>query len=180
MINLLPQTYKKAVKKEVARRFVVVLGILLLFFFAWQFFFLLNFKFLTRFYSHNFESALEDVKKTAAINNLVDMEIKVDEANNLLTLLSQTQKSNQHVSENLNAIINNLPPEIKLSSFRYGADKPSVFKIYLTGSAQNRNALIKFVDRLKALPSFAEIESPVSNLLKEEGASFTISITLKN
>jgi hypothetical protein len=51
--------------------------------------------------------------------------------------------------------------------------------IHVTGTAENRQALAAFRDRLLAQPEVASVDLPISNLAKDRDIQFTLSVVLK-
>ena len=56
--------------------------------------------------------------------------------------------------------------------------KGDTAKLDLAGTAQGREALINFTNRLRTVREFATVYSPVSNLVKEKNIDFTVSISI--
>jgi hypothetical protein len=65
---------------------------------------------------------------------------------------------------------------IAIESFDYSQelDEPT---LRLQGRASSRNQLLAFIEALKKDSRVARVDSPVSNLIKDRGAEFTITLT---
>ncbi|MBX4215703.1 hypothetical protein KW797_02025, partial [Candidatus Parcubacteria bacterium] len=66
---------------------------------------------------------------------------------------------------------------VTLRSFDYER-RTGGAKLDIRGVAETRESLTSFVDRLKLEPRFAEVYSPVSNLVKDKNIEFTIQIAV--
>ena len=75
----------------------------------------------------------------------------------------------------LQYISQGIPPGIGLTSFAYLKEEKS---ITLRGKAVRRDDLLAFISHLRDNTAFGNVESPVTNLLKEEYIDFTITISL--
>ena len=64
---------------------------------------------------------------------------------------------------------------ISLSSFEYTSDS----KVTLKGVARDREALLNFIKNLQDDPMFAEVGSPISNLIENHDIPFNISMKVQ-
>lgn len=62
-------------------------------------------------------------------------------------------------------------------SFSGGGGKGG--NVVLRGTAQSRPVLVSFTEALRSEPLFSGVDSPVSNLLKEQNLDFSLTITIK-
>ncbi len=78
----------------------------------------------------------------------------------------------------IDQVYRHVHPGIKLSSLTYERQTETAATLRLHGIAATRGDLLTFITSLQAEPFFAVIDSPVSNLIRDRGATFSLSITL--
>lgn len=76
------------------------------------------------------------------------------------------------VTKYLQDVITRVPPTITLLSFVYEQQTDA---ITLRGNATTREDLLVFIDKLRTHQDFSNVESPVTNILKEHDVLFNIS-----
>jgi len=74
---------------------------------------------------------------------------------------------------------NTIPFGITLSNFAFESADGGAFKIGLDGKAATRGDLINYVNNLRRIEKFASVESPLSNLLREQDVTFRLTINIK-
>ncbi len=176
MINLFPPAHKKEIKKEYMRRFIVVFG---LFFVAGaivEMVFCSVIFYRIDAYFKETEKVLELTKKVSALNKMEDLETRVDDLGRLLTAYKESMDRRQFPSLEISLILSVLPHGVAVDSFSFGREIGTGRSVALTGTADTREVFLSFVEALRKIPSFAEIESPMSNLLKEKGVKFSLRI----
>jgi hypothetical protein len=77
------------------------------------------------------------------------------------------------------ALLSVKPYGIGISSIGYDRAGKTNSTIIVSGQANTRNNLLKYVGALEASAVFARVNSPVSNLLSREKLSFTLVLDLK-
>lgn len=95
-----------------------------------------------------------------------------------INLLATWQASNVE-SISLFELINRFKPAgISLSGFAFTHSTGKPATIELSGVAAKRRDLLDFLDNLRGDKTFSNLESPVSNLIKDKNADFTIILTV--
>ncbi len=176
MINLLPPEDKRAIKREILRRYINVAGLALAILVCVEIAFSLVFLFLVVSFSDNLNDQLETTKNVANSKNLEELESKVGGINDLLLSMRVGSDSIENVSENIKKILDVLPQSVRLESFSFSPDE-----ILLRGHADARNDLIDFADTLEKIDClgvkcFSKTTLPVSNLLEDKDFDFSLSI----
>lgn len=69
------------------------------------------------------------------------------------------------------------PEEVKLVGLNYQRQKDERVELGLRGVTATRQALLVFTEAIKTDPAFLEVKSPPANLIKEQGAEFTLTVT---
>ncbi len=94
---------------------------------------------------------------------------RIDQINQRLEIIAQ-QQNNSVIWTPLLLELNKLTPEdVYLISLNYqGQDKD----LHISGYAQTRDGLLTFRDQLKQSPYFADLESPLSNIIKQAEINF--------
>ena len=68
--------------------------------------------------------------------------------------------------------------EIRLQSIDLRADKQGTFIFVLRGTARTRDTFLSYVKRLKGVPEFSSVYSPISNILKESDVQFELEVSV--
>lgn len=68
---------------------------------------------------------------------------------------------------------------LKEVSFSGEVTKDAIGLVTLRGVAKNRAGLVSFIEALRKEPLFFNIDSPVSNLLKEQNLDFSLTISIR-
>lgn len=77
----------------------------------------------------------------------------------------------------LSTLVEQFIPGVLVREILYEKTATDKAQISLRGVAEKRENLISFIERLRSVPNFTEVTSPVANLLKEEYLDFSITIT---
>ena len=77
----------------------------------------------------------------------------------------------------LATLVEQFAPGVLVREILYEKTATDKAQISLRGIAEKREDLISFIERLRLVPNFTEVTSPVANLLKEEYLDFSITIT---
>jgi hypothetical protein len=110
-------------------------------------------------------ATFEDVSKGLAASSL--------QAGKLVTSFRQSL-----ISERISALRSLEKPGVTLSDFTIGRVDETYAPIQVTGTAQNRQALAAFRDRLLAQPDVASVDLPISNLAKDRDIQFSLLVVL--
>lgn len=172
MINLLPTQAKKAVRREYSLRLVVVFLLAL----SFALFILLAMSVPT-WLMLNYQVVGED-KDQVLLNEIAEerarAEKELSETQRIIEHLSKAQSFRSHTSiiETLDQLGGD---DISIDQFNFD----SKGKLELTGVASTRAALSSFRDRVDESDDFKSVDLPLSSLVQEIEAAFTMKITLK-
>lgn len=146
MINLLPVVYKKVVKREFLRRYIVVCGFGFFLLVLAQLTLISVLFFLTDSYENSFGDVLLSVQKYAESRNLEDLEAETIELNSFLTMFLSGEKSDKKniISTSIYKIIENKPNLVKLTSLAFDSRErvDGSLQVSLAGNARTRNSLL--------------------------------------
>lgn len=96
-----------------------------------------------------------------------------------LRRLGKTLDVEPRLTSALKAVLAHQIPGIRLLSLNYDRPEGKPVILRLSGLAATRPALLKFVDSLDTDIFFSVIESPVTNLIKDQNVDFSLSLTVK-
>lgn len=177
MINLLPPVAWEQVRREYRRRWWVVLGLVVLsvslasLVVTWSLFFFI------------FSSRLATARTEAAGEQSGEVVAARERATAWAAFRRQAgmaiDPDAPHVGPVVERILAARGTGVMLANFYYedhGSTDPVLAR--LAGQAATRRDLLGFIDRLKADPMFAEVESPVGNLIKDRAVDFTLTLTI--
>ena len=176
MINLLPDEYKKQIRKEYRRRILIVA---LIFTFLTEIvsvillvpsYFISN----TKYYSvesHLPKDVLADKTESLKTSDIIK------KINDKIDLLRISSAGKAQINKLINSIVVEKYSTIAIRSISYEM-RGDTAKIDVLGVARSRESLLGFVDRLKKDKYFAEVYSPVSNLVKDKDIDFSIQIAI--
>ena len=172
MINLIPPTAKKSIKREYIKRVVTV----------WLFLFSSALAILTVFLLPTFVvlqseiSALEETAEAGRIR-VAQYDISATElvkANAQATLLLK-----QATSSSLTGIVDTLAilagTKVSLTNYQF-IDLDSVGKITVSGVAATRQDLAAFRDAVSNDARFSAVNLPISSLIKDKDLLFTMNM----
>lgn len=172
MINLLPEEYKKNIERKYEMRVfkVILLFILATLITATA---LLVPSYIISASKHDL--AEERSLRVLSFNNEESskIEAKIREVNVKLSIIKPVLEVPLH--ELIKLVVENKGNSVVIRSFNYES-RGVTAKLDLLGVAKTREALLGFVDRLEKEKIFAEVYSPVSNLVKEKDIEFVIQI----
>ena len=107
----------------------------------------------------------------------LEIESRVKKTNEKLRqLATEHTLAASPVTQYLQDIAMRMPLTITLTSFSY---EQKANTILLQGNATTRADLLVFIDKLRDHPDFSNIESPVTNILKERDVSFNLSFSTR-
>ncbi len=182
MINLLPQKNKKQTQKAFMRRSIVVFGLAIIILIFTQIILSFSLFFIVDSYIKNSASQIIITKEMAQKEGLEESESKIKNINELLLSFQINENQMTPITDDLFEIIDaNKDNSVKLESFLFNI--PTNIKIKPTvsikGNTDTRENLVSFINILKSKNYFQDVQSPISNLLKEEDIDFSITIELK-
>lgn len=175
-LNLLPPQEKKKIEWANLSRLVISLSI-------WFIIFLTVFNLFLVGDLFFFSTLLDSQKKLLTVRetdpnvrHLIEIEEKIGQSNQLAKRIGQKQKDLILWLPLLEEMSQITPNGVYLTAFSY---QTAQNQISLTGWADQRENLLLFQDSLKESPSFAEVESPLTNLLKQRDINFNFTLLLK-
>ncbi|MEK7558510.1 MAG: hypothetical protein AAB507_01645 [Patescibacteria group bacterium] len=176
MINLLPDGYKGQIEKEYRGRLLIVALIFIFLTEIVSIMLLLPSYFIseTKYYSA-LNRTLKDISANGADSLKTSDAIK--KINDKIALLKISGGDKAQVGALINSIVAQKYSAIAIKSINYEM-RGSTAKIDVLGVAKSRESLLGFVDRLKKEKYFAEVYSPVSNLVKDRNIDFSIQIAI--
>lgn len=176
MINLLPENNKIEIKKEYTRRLFVVIGAFTFFVALISAVILTCLLFLINREKNNFNRQLFISEQRFEFKDLKEI---LPGMENFAAKLSFLEKESDGVKLSflLGEILKRKSENVKINGFSY--DKISGGgRILISGMAGSRQGLLSFVDALRSEPKFKDVQSPVSNLLKEKSLDFSLTILI--
>ncbi len=177
MFNLLPDNLKQEIKSEYKMRRISVALVLLIIIQISVFFFLFPSWILSNTKETSIVIQLEKTDETSLSSDSSKIRDKIKSINNELNLLS-TALVYPRFSPIVDHILSQRNQSISLDSFSLNNGKTSVLTI--RGISSTREALVSFVDSLKASSQFSSVDLPVSNLAKSKNIDFSITLNISN
>jgi hypothetical protein len=174
MQNLLPQLLKEErIKSYKHKRLAAALMLLMMIFvigsvFTGSFYFLV--------FSVRRDANLEVVRLEKEIPD-TEKQIHTEFLETTSFLGTITVFDRGTTTASLGALIEQFIPGVLVREVLYEKTETGKANISLRGVAEKREDLISFIERLRSVPNFTEVTSPVANLLKEEYLDFSITVT---
>jgi len=175
MINLLPEENKNRIKAEYRARLIFVS--LALFFvvvivaIVFQALLYVSIAGMERtllnkmdFYTDNF------------FGDESELNSEIRSINKKLGILGQTEGARSVHGDIISVIIDNREG-VNITGLSYDKNKMGAQKVRVSGNSPNRKSIVNFVESLN-MEGFAEVNSPVSNFVKNKDIEFSIEITL--
>lgn len=176
MINLLPHEDKIFIKREYLSRLFVVIGVTL----AGAVFISIIFLAPTLFLLDNYKSDLSrQIVFSSGQAEVIDTQNIISEIKKLNSRISVLKSSQEklYLSFIIEKVIEMKTKGVKITDLNYeGAKGEEKGKISISGIAEERQALLDFINLLKEEFDEGNVLSPVSNLLNEKNASFSLTI----
>ena len=180
-MNLLPEENKILFKKYYLKKLFIIFGILIFSMIATGGAVLMPMYSLALSYKNdlNKELAIHSKKDSKSADSAAAVEIK--KLNNRLDFVEKMSKTKK-----LNSIFKNIldkkNPGIKITNFSYekGKEQGEEDKVFLSGTAQKRDDLVFFEDRLKEYLGDSKFVSPVSNFINEKDFDFSLILHIQN
>jgi len=174
MFNLLPEPYKKKMRREYIIRLCVVALCFSFGIFLIASVFLLPSYFLSSIKERELMSRLSNEKASLPSDATVRPETVVQKTNADLALL----KNNGSVSfvGLVSKVLARKPVGIKIEGLTISQNTPT-HQISISGTARLREDLVTFKKSLEDEPLFVKVELPVSSLAKSSDINFTVTVT---
>lgn len=177
MLNLLPKDQKKKIIREYRTRFLIVAFSLLL---AGEVIFLILLipPYLTaksRLYSLNSQSASIKAQNITTETDQLGAEVQKT-SNYLDTFVSTTTPIG--VAKAIKNIVDMRGSSVRISGLTYGVQNSNQ-QIVVRGTADTRQALLDFVNKLKAQPGVISADLPVSDFAQSKNIDFSVTFLAK-
>ena len=174
-LNLLPSQEKKELKTAEMNQWFILFG-------GWLFFFLIIFILLclsVYFYLSILVRAQNDLMEAQERHNktqeLAQFEKQIQEANQSVSQVYGLQKGLKSLTPVLEELVGLAPEGVSLTDFSY---EKSFSRIELNGRALLREQFLIFQKKIEESPDFTDIDSPISNLLKQKDVDFVLSFKI--
>ncbi|QQG42785.1 MAG: hypothetical protein HYW15_01030 [Candidatus Giovannonibacteria bacterium] len=178
---LLTPAYEKEFRKEKIARVSVSFLAMLILVAAAGFIFMLPSYFVSVFSKDYILRQLKAGEEVFARKEFKSLEERVAGANSLIFAFERNEAKRYPLSPILQKIALRTPPEIRIDSINFGraGREENIFSFGIQGEADSREDLLKYIEVLRSMEEFASVNSPVTNLLKENRASFFLDIKIK-
>ncbi len=109
------------------------------------------------------------------MQNLLKIEDKIKQTNQIIKQINSKQRQMVLWTPLLERLTKTVPAGLYLTNLSY---QPSGNRIILNGWADQREDLLCFQRSLEENPFFAEVETPLANLVKEKNIDFSFTLHL--
>lgn len=177
MLELLPNTQKKALKKEYFLRLSVA---------SLLFLFVTGILFLVSLLPSYFLSVVKERVVNEEFNNSMkskntldneNLQSSIKDSKEMLYLL-KPEDSQSLMESVIMKIIENKNPGISINSISINYSKKGQYQAIITGTSKNREFLRTFADKLKMEKDFNNIDLPISNFAKISDIDFNINLKI--
>jgi hypothetical protein len=181
-MNLLPNTEKEALKKNLKLRFLILALSLLSISFLLGLIMILPSYFLAlgNFSKISSENSLSTLKNDDSVKMILNLPQEIDSK---LKLLQSNGKA-VSVTNTVSNIIKYLPAGVKLNSVSFAKNQNYKDKdgtvVMVSGIASDRDSLVSFASSLRESGLFSDVEVPVSSLTKGRNLPFSMNIFIGN
>ncbi len=176
MLELLPQENRKKITTEYIFR-ISNIALVLLFVVQLCLFFLFTPSFFwTKYRNENLAMQLNTLSFRP--NDAENPTNLIHNLNGFIKALSNGRKPLLTISDSINTLISIQGKGIKIYSMNIIQKDPTTESFSISGIADTRNDLIAFQSRLKQTSGFQNIVLPVSSIIKNTNADFTITFTI--
>lgn len=182
MINLLAEEDKNLIKKEYGRRLALVVGIVSFVFICVAVVFLIPSYFLLSSEKNILREQDALALQRFDRENAQKTEAEIKNFNAELASFSQKEAELALLGPAIGQILKARSKSVKITGIFYhkeSAGRPSG-AVSLQGKADSRGSLLSFIKDLEAAGGVRGVESPASNLLKENNISFVLIVALTN
>lgn len=173
MFNLLPKIKKDIIHREYRIRLAVV-GLWLLFA---VFVFSSILFFPSLLLSSEKERAAQEryvaLSKSLEQSGRTDMDVALNEAKSRLALL-RGEAPKMFLYELLMLIVSAKTDRISLTNFSFIKAADGRHEIAISGTGENRTALLSFIKALERTELFEKVDAPISNFVKDTDINFEI------
>lgn len=171
-LNLLPPQQKKEIELANFNRLIVSLGAWLLSILVIFSLLLASAYFCLYIFLKAQNSLIEEKQHDKENQHLTEIEKSIQQANQQIEKVSAKGKDLIIWTPLLEELSKIVPSGIYLKNF---SSQTGTYRITISGWANTRDTLLAFEKALKESPCFADIQSPLANLIKQEDISFSFS-----
>lgn len=107
------------------------------------------------------------------------LEEKISKVNARVSAFEKNESKRKGLAPLLHRLAENTPDTMRLASIGLSKNQEGFYAISVQGEAATRDEFLKYAEKLARVGEFASIDSPVTNLLKETKAAFTLNIKVK-
>ncbi len=177
MINLIPESAKRRIRREYLARVFSVWAFLLSLAFCASTALLVPSYVLYARQIHAVTTISESLKKKSESFKSINTTLK--EANVFASQLSATSTNAVHAAEVLSHLEASRPLNVSLAGLSVVVDEKKGPTIVARGTAKTREDLRTFIEALKRDAFFDNAQVPVSDLAKDAELDFTVTLTLR-
>lgn len=180
-MHLLASAYEKEFRREkIARALVIFLAMLILVA-ATGLIFMFPSYFALVFSKDDVLRRLKAEEESFAQKEFKNLEGQIARLNAQIFSFERNENKRYSLAPLIQKLALATPTEIKLGSINFGraGQEKDIFSFGIQGEADSREDLLKYVEVLRSMDEFVSVNSPVTNLLKENRASFFLDIKIK-
>jgi len=175
MLNFLPQNNKKKIILEYLSRILIMLLIFLFFAVVLLISLFIPSIIFSKYKNQTVKNQLESIKITNINENQDPIEL-IKKINTMIGILSGGNTVSLLMSNTIQKIISLKNKDIEILSISISDNSTSSEKIIINGIAKTRDGLTLFDKDLKNDGLFYSVDLPISNLIKNTNAQFTITL----
>lgn len=176
--NFLPQKFKKKLKDEINSHLLYVATVAVI---VWAAVFGISLFAALQFLNIQNAALEENITKISGLKETEearDLEEEISEFNRLLVRFQEIEKENTYDAvELIRRVSNAVPAGVSLNSLSFHS---TTDRIFIDGHANLRTQVIALQNNLEENEAFANVDSPLSNLLKSEDIEFQFTISLSD
>mgnify|MGYP001564266214 CR=1 FL=1 len=178
MINLLSIEDRKAVRAEYRHRLFVVGGLLTLGLILIALIILSSFAFILSLRRSEVEGQIETIRKEFAVAELDQAREVIKQTNNSVKIFTATS-SQAAISAVWGDLITARTPGIRLTRLSFSPPSKDGGQVVVEGKSETRATLLAYLDKLRQVEYFSEVDSPIKNIIQERDLTFTLTAILK-
>lgn len=175
-LNLLPPDEKENLRRRRAAHFVFSYCLVLTVLFVVFIIILWLLTLALRWNLSVTEKRLESERELARVQQVENLEQKIAFANEIFSSAVSIEKERTAVVSRIADLLSTIPSGVTLKTLGFDAAK-GIFN--LEGEAVAREDFIDFENIIKQSNLYENLDSPISNILKQTNLSFRISFSLK-
>jgi hypothetical protein len=179
-MNLLPIEDQLIFKKEFKKKAILIAGLFI--FFAEIVFLILllpSYIFLT-VKAENFNRELAIINRSPVFKRVEEIKYEMSDLNSKINLFLEQKKDIKDISAVFKNLVSVKPLGVTINFLDYKKQdkKNARDTVLVRGEAASRKIFLDFLEKLKKDKNIMDINSPVSNLLKESDIKFSFTIFL--